>query len=319
MVKKVLITGAAGFIGEALAERLSREHVELCYAVRQPSASLQPVVFEGEIDSQSDWSAALSDVNVVVHLAARAHVLDERAENPEIEFMRVNFEATVNLVKQCAEAGVAKFIFLSSIGVSVNNSADHVIDERTECDKIQAYAESKLLAERKLQETCKLAGIDLFIVRPPLVYGAMAPGNFGRLLSLARSPLPLPLGLAVNKRNFVSRSNLVDFIAHCIDYAKPVNDIFVVADDEVISTKDVITCLRQGMGRSPRLVPFPPSLFRLLVNALGKPQFYEQLFKDLQVDNSKAKSILGWSPPHSAFGELQKCGSDSVAKFSHRK
>lgn len=312
-MKKVLVTGASGFIGTSLLERLGEAGYRVVAAVRHASGRIPnhlPAIRVGDMQPDTDWSQALKEVNVVVHAAARAHVMHEQAEDPLREFRRVNVEGTLGLARQAVAAGVERFVFISSIGVNGACTGAEAFSERSSPAPHADYAISKLEAEQGLLEIAKSSSMELVIVRPPLVYAGHAPGNFHRLLKLVRSELPLPFAAVENRRSMIALENLVDFISLCIEHPAAANELFLISDGMDLSTSDMIRYLAAGMGCKTRLFPMPDVLMRKVAQLLGRAAMYTQLCGSLTIDSSKARELLGWTPPMTAEQALLKAGHD---------
>ncbi len=310
---KVLITGGQGFIGSALVRRLlsDRQHSVVISVRSRDVDSIEGVdVFHaGELHPDSEWSIALRGVDVVIHTAARVHVSNDSTGDSLSEYRRINVEGCLNLARQAASAGIGRFVFISSIGV--NGSQNHrPFTEQDIPNPCGAYAISKLEAEEGLSEIALATGMDLTIVRPPLVYGPNSPGNFFRLMRLVSKGLPLPLGAIHNKRSLVALDNLVDLVIRCIDYPAAANQTFLVGDGEDLSTTELLQKIGKAMGRPARLVPFPGGLLTSIASLLGKKDVGISLCGSLQVDISKARSLLGWEPPVSLDEGLRKAVED---------
>lgn len=309
---KVLVTGAGGFVGQALCKRLDGEGgIEVIGAVRRLPAQANDsssLVAVGDIDGHTDWSQALAGVSVVVHLAARAHVLNEQSQDPREEFRRVNVDGAVALFQQAIDAGLKRFVFVSSIGVVGGSTEGRPFTEAMPPAPQADYAHSKYEAEEALKALSKSSGIELVIVRPPLVYSAHAPGNFARLLKLVALGVPLPFGSVVNQRSMVALENLVDFISLCICHPAAAGETFHVSDDEDVSLPQMLKLLGRGMGRNVLLLPVPPRLMALGAQLLRKKNLYTQLCGSLQIDVTKSRSLLGWQPPISAEIALIQAG-----------
>ncbi len=293
---RVLVTGGNGFIGKRVCYRLAADRVDVIGAVRHPKG------FEWEapspsLDGGADWRSLLRDRTVVVHTAGRAHLLDERADDPLDAFRAVNTAGTLQLAQQAAQVGVRRFVFLSSIGVNgVQNTRPF-----TELDPPapkEPYAVSKLEAERALMELGDSSGMEIVILRPPLVYGPDAPGNFGKLANAVKGRLPLPLGAATqNRRTLVGLDNLVDLIVTCAYHPAAANQVFLAGDGEDLSTADLLRRMATAFGVTPRLLPIPVALLKVMAQAAGKAGMIERLCGSLQVDITKAREVLGWTPP----------------------
>lgn len=311
----VLLTGSTGFVGSALLAELKKlPDFRVFSAVRSAvSPAFDDVVVVGNIDGSTDYSSALSGVNVVVHAAARAHIMRDEVANPLAEFRKVNVEGTLNLAKQAVAAGVKRFIFISSIVVHGLNSLRPFKETDTKAPH-DAYAVSKYEAEVGLRQLADETGFEVVIIRPPLVYGGAAPGNFRSLINLASKPIPLPFGAVNNKRGMVYVGNLVDLIVRCIDHPSAANETFLVSDGNDVSLRSLLTMMRSAMGRSSRLVPVPVELFKLAGALTGKRGVVDRLVGDLQVDSSKARSLLGWVPPFTVEQGIAATVADFLSK-----
>lgn len=287
----ILITGASGFIGRALTPALTAAGWPLSSGGPRPAPD-------------TDWTDWLAPGGAVIHLAAKAH---EQAAGAGLDALRpVNVAATVNLARQAQAAGVRHFIFLSSIGVLGAASAGP-LSEADSPMPASPYAQSKYEAEGAL---CALAGrsdMGLTILRPPLIYGADAPGNVRRLLCWARAGRPLPLGAVTgNRRHLLGRDNLVDCIAHVLRHSDAAEGIFHVSDDRAVSTRELLTMLAAGANRSPRLFSVPPGLLWAGARLLGRRGLAEQLLGSLTVNTARVRERLGWVPPHSVEAGLRE-------------
>ncbi|MFM7474450.1 MAG: NAD-dependent epimerase/dehydratase family protein, partial [Microcystis aeruginosa] len=238
-MKNILITGARGFIGSYLLPILSQQKFQITAAVRNNlSQSLSTpikIVKVGNIDEKTNWQEALQGIDIVIHLAARAHIINETIPNPETEFIKVNTQGTANLVKQSIQAGVKHFIFISSIGAMTTQS-DRILTENSPCHPDSPYGRSKLQAEQALIQIAKDSDMTWTILRPTLVYGLGNLGNMERLMKLIKRGLPLPFGAIKNRRSFVFVGNLVAAIITCLDHPKSANQIFLISDNQAVST-----------------------------------------------------------------------------------
>ncbi len=249
------------------------------------------------ISPKTDWSVALSGVNVVVHLAGRAHIIRETTKNQLTAFRSVNVDATLNLALQAVKMGCKRFIFISSIGVNGSNTNNR--KPFTEIDKAEphnAYSLSKWEAEQGLMKIADSTGLQVVIIRPPLVYGNNAPGNFGTLTRAVRRGLPLPLNAVHNQRSFVALDNLVDFIITCISHPLAANQVFLVSDSQDISTTELLRGMVQAAGVQNRLLSVPLWALNAGASLIGKGDVVQRLCGNLQVDISKARGLLGWAP-----------------------
>lgn len=302
----VLLTGASGFVGRALAGRLaSTPGVALSVAVRkQAGISDQRTYAVGDINRTTDWGPALAGQNVVIHAAARAHVTD--GSDPAEAYYGVNVEGTEILALKAAEAGVNRFIFISSIGVNGNQSSRPFSDVDAP-NPSEPYAVSKLHAEQRLLQVQRETGMEVVIIRPPLVYGPAAPGNFGKLVGWVQRGVPLPFGAIHNKRSLVGIDNLVDLIIRCIDHPAAANQTFLASDGVDLSTTELLRSVANAMGKPLRLVPVPAGLLQAGAGLLGKKAMAQRLLGSLQVDISKTREVLGWEPPYTVEEGLRRC------------
>jgi nucleoside-diphosphate-sugar epimerase len=296
----VMVTGASGFIGRTLVRRLLADGRPVRAAVRDAATPLPPGVeraIVGDIGPHTVWSGALEGVDAVAHLAARAHVLREQSAEPLAAFRAVNAAGTRRLTEAARAAGVRRVVYVSTIGVHGVKTAGHPIDESSPFEPESLYARSKLEGEQALQEALAGSRTEWVILRPPLVYGPDAPGNFGRLVRLVARGVPLPLGSVHNRRSLIYVENLADAIARCIDHPAAAGETFVVSDGVDVSTADLVRRLARTVGGSARLLPCPPPVLRLAGAMLGRRGEVSRLIDDLTVDSRKIRQLLGWVPP----------------------
>jgi nucleoside-diphosphate-sugar epimerase len=291
-----------------LAEALDgMSDFELTCAVRRIGAAKNGrEVVVGGLSADTFWSDALANQQVVIHTAARAHIVKHEVSSPLAEYRRVNVEGTLSLARQAAKARVKRFIFISSIGVNGNtNKRPFTADD--EPGPAEPNAQSKLEAEFGLQEIAKKTGMEVTLIRPPLVYGRNAPGNFGSLVKWVSKGIPLPLGAIHNKRSLVGLDNLIDLIIICIDHPAAANQVFLAGDGEDLSTSELLQRVGKAIGRPARLLPVPAGWLQLGATILGKRATAQRLLGSLQVDISKTREVLGWEPPISVDEGLTRC------------
>ena len=307
---RVLVTGSTGFVGKALIPAiLFRGHhpVEAVRRTKEKPNDRVSTFVVGNIDGTTGWSKAVQSAEAVIHLAARVHVMSESDGDPLAEYRRVNTEGTLNLARQAAEVGVRRFISLSTIGVNGNSTLHGKVFAPTDTPSPHdPYSMSKHEAEIGLHSIAKSTGMELVIIRPPLVYGANAPGNFGKLTRLVAKSLPLPLGSINNRRSLVGIDNLVDFIITCLEQPTAANETFMVSDGEDLSTPDLIRRMARTMNRPARLLPVPVWALQAGAWLLGKGDAVQRLCGNLQVDISKSRTLLGWNPPISVDEGLRR-------------
>lgn len=303
----VLLTGATGFVGQRLRQCLQNDSsYVLRSAVRQTTFDTKDAeVVVGDINATTNWQMALTDCKVVIHTAARVHILNEVASDPLKEFRRVNVDGTLNLARQAASKGVQRFIFISSIKVNGEATTTNSFSADDSPAPEDAYAISKHEAEQGLQIIASETGMEIVIIRPPLVYGAGVKGNFQTMMNWLKRGWPLPLGAINNKRSFVALDNLIDLIITCINHPNAANQIFLVSDDDDLSTTELLKKMGQVLGKPARLLPFPARALRLAAAMTGKQDIAKRLCGSLQVDISKTKNMLNWQPPVSIEDTLK--------------
>ena len=298
---KILVTGATGFIGRALVVELLQQDFSVSIVVRSKSTTIFPDEIKqfvvGDFANNSDFSLALEGVDCVLHLAGKAHIIDKSKMLDLDEFRKINTELTLDLAKQAVTAGVERFVFLSSIGVNGNQNNQPFLEIDTPNPQ-EPYAVSKYEAEQGLLKLAKNSSLEVVIIRPPLVYGNNAPGNFGRLIQWAGAKIifPLPLGAVNNVRSLIAIDNLVSFIIACILHPKAANEIFIISDDDNLSTTQLLKKIATAFNKKALLLPIPVSWMIFVAKLLGKEADAIRLFSSLSVNSSKARDLLDWHP-----------------------
>jgi nucleoside-diphosphate-sugar epimerase len=313
----VLVTGASGFVGRALVERLLADGVPTLAAVR--GAAVVPAgarrVPAPNLGPDADWRAALDGVDCVVHLAARVHVMRDDAADPLAEFRRVNVDGTHALARQAAAAGVRRLVFVSSIKVNGEESAPgrpftaHAVPAPAD-----PYGISKHEAEQALWAVAAQTGLQVAVVRPVLVYGPGVKANFRSLLGWLARGLPLPLGAIHNRRSLLALDNLVDLLTVCVRHPAAAGQVFLASDGEDLSTTELLRRLGAALGRPARLVPLPAPWLAGAARLLGRRAVAQRLCGSLQVDIGKTREVLGWTPPKTVNEALQKTARAFLAQ-----
>ena len=299
---KILITGATGFVGHHLLQRLLTDaHHTPITAVRRSSnlpKGTQTVTI-GDLLPNTDWSKALSGVDTVIHLAARVHIMQDTTTDPLTAFRITNTAGTLNLAHQAVATGVSRFIFLSSI--KVNGEHTELGKPFTADDEgyipTDPYGISKYEAEQGLRELALRTGMEVVIIRPPLVYGPGVKANFLSMMRWLHKSIPLPLGSIHNQRSLVALPNLIDLITICINHPAAANQTFIVSDSEDLSTTELIQRLGSALNNPARLLPVPQQLLETTLTIVGKRAIAQRLCGNLQVDISKTRELLDWDPP----------------------
>ena len=304
---KLLVTGADGFVGKSLCADLALRGHAVRMASRIVGAESTADFVIASVGAETNWSAALSDREVVIHLAARVHVMNDTSTDPLAEFRKVNVAGTLNLARQATAAGVKRFVFISS--VKVNGEATQLGSPFTadnEPAPLDAYGVSKMEAEQGLREIAAHTGMEVVIIRPPLVYGPSVKANFAAMMRWLRRGVPLPLGAIHNQRSLVALDNLVDLIVTCLTHPAAANQTFLVSDGQDVSTTELLRRMGQAMGRPARLIPVPAGWLKLAATLVGKPDVAQRLCSSLQVDIAKTRRLLGWTPPLSLDEGLRR-------------
>jgi Nucleoside-diphosphate-sugar epimerases len=319
---RVLVTGAGGFVGRKVAAAVSSLGHELLLGLREVAkfsldgAAYRKLDLVSSVESDYEF---LSCVDVVIHTAARVHIMDDRTLDPLAAFRAVNYLGTMKLAEHCVTRGVKRFIFISSI--KVNGDATPLGNPFSELDfpePADAYGLSKFEAETALLELAEKTNMEVVIIRPPLVYGPGVKANFKYLMNWLYKGLPLPLGAIHNKRSLVYIDNLVSLITTCIAHPAAANNIFLAGDGEDLSTPDLLRRMGAALGRPAKLIPVPSWLLNLVSSAIGKSDVAQRLCGSLQVDISKSKRVLGWIPPVSVNKALKDTALAYLDEVKHQ-
>ena len=293
-----LVTGANGFVGYALTRTLSaKNNVVAALRSFNTDESLITQLLIKDINAPLDWFIAISKIDVVIHLAARVHVIDELSSDPLYDFLEVNLYGTLNLAKYAAKSGVKRFVYISSVKVNGEYTEHKPFDEDDSANPHDAYAVSKWRAEQALRQLSKEIQMEIVIIRPPLVYGSGVKANFLRLLKLVNKSIPMPLACIRNQRSMIYVGNLVDAIITCATHPKAANQTYLVSDGESVSTPQLIRNIAQASGKRVLLLPFPISMMKFLAKLFGKSAAVDRLTQSLVIDSSKIRRELDWTPP----------------------
>lgn len=320
MMTTVLVTGANGFVGRVLCAMLLDNGYQVKAAVRSAEAQVNldaralPIII-GDIHAETDWQVALVGVDVVIHLAARVHVMRETAADADLAFRCVNTDGTENLAKQAAAAGVKRLVFLSSIKVLGESAADQVFDEKSPAAPQDAYARSKWAAEQMLQHISVVTGLQVVVIRTPLVYGAGVKGNFLRLMQLIKRGWPLPFACIQNQRSLVYVENLCGLLGVCVDHPAAAGQTLLVADSDAYSTPELMRQLANALNVSVHLLRVPVCVLKTVAGLFNKQAEIARLCDSLQVDATYTFQLLNWQPPYTASAGLAKTATAYLASL----
>lgn len=308
---RILVTGASGFVGRALCPALRKTGYDVRRAVRRDDGQPDAIV-SGDLGPSCDWFDRIECPDVIVHLAARVHQMRERPDEAEHLHRLANTQGTLALACRARERGVRRFVFVSSVKV---NGEGRVEPYRADDIPMpaDAYARSKADAEAGLMQISAQGGMEVVVIRPPLVYGPGVGGNFGSLLNWVRRGYPLPLAsITGNRRSFVAIDNLVSLIVLCVAHPLAAGSIWMVSDDQDVSTAGLLRRIAAALDCPARLLPVAPVLLRLIAATCGKQAAMRRLCGDLSVDVSATRSILGWAPVVSLDEGLRRCVRDAT-------
>ncbi len=309
---QILLTGASGFVGRGLVPPLLARRHKITAAMRNLNAEFDLHIDQVQISGLSadqKWQPLLAGKDLVIHLAARVHVMSDNSADPLVEYRRVNVDGTLHLARQAADAGVKRFIFISSIkvnGESTTGGMAYTADGPTA--PTDPYGISKMEAERGLRALADETGMEVVIIRPVLVYGPGVQANFLSMMRWLHKGLPLPLGAIHNQRSLVALDNLVDLIVTCVEHSAAANQTFLVSDGEDLSTTTLLRRMAKAIGKPAHLLPLPAWMLEAGAAILGRRALAQRLCGSLQVDISKTRELLGWTPPCSVDDALRKTG-----------
>lgn len=310
MLKKALLTGGTGFVGRSVLNRLYRDGMEVVVCSRAEAMDLPSgarYLSVAGLDSSTDWKPVLDGIEVVVHCAARVHIMHDESSDPLAEFRKVNVEGSLNLARQAAAAGVRRFIFISSIKVNGEGTApSQPYKADDDSAPIDPYGVSKMEAEQGLRALAAETGLEVVIIRPVLVYGPGVKANFLSMMRWLHKGVPLPFGAIHNRRSLVALDNLIDLIVTCIDHPAAANQTFLISDGEDLSTSELLRRMGVALGKPARLLPVPSRLLEVGAAMLGRRDLSQRLCGSLQVDIGKTRELLNWTPPVSVDDALRE-------------
>ncbi|MGL5665384.1 MAG: UDP-glucose 4-epimerase family protein [Shewanella sp.] len=313
---KILLTGATGFVGQHILQAIEGIYPTIVLGRNKPK-DYQGEFIQNDLKDVSNGEISLRGADVVIHSAARAHIMNDVSSDPLAEYRRVNAEATLTLAKLAIESGVKRFIFISSIKVNGESTSNRAPFKYSDAPKINDYyGQSKLEAENMLMGLAEETGLEVVIIRPTLVYGYGVKANFASLMNLVSKDIPLPFGcITKNRRSLVSIDNLVGLIITCIDHPKATNQVFLVSDDHDVSTSEIVREIAMALGKSSMQLPIPIWCYKLAGKLFNKSDVVDRLTGSLQVDISHTKETLGWVPPQT----LQEGFKKTAEAFIHSK
>ncbi|EGG98104.1 UDP-glucose 4-epimerase [gamma proteobacterium IMCC2047] len=306
---KLLVTGATGFVGSALVESLLNSKCYHVVSAARRTVEKAPLrqqsVLVDDISAATDWTQAVKNIDVVIHTAARAHIMNELTQNPLVEFRRVNVEGTLNLARQAIDAGVKRFIFISSIKVNGEGESNRAYRFDDTAAPEDDYGLSKWEAEQGLKALCSESAMELVVIRPPLIYGPGVKGNLALLAKAIDKELPLPLGAIKNQRDMLSLNNLIDLIKTCIEHPAAAGQVFLCCDNEPVSTPELIKLIASGRERNAHLWSLPIFILNMLASLTGKQAMVKRLSSDFRIDIRHTMDTLDWKPPFSVAESMR--------------
>lgn len=320
---RTLITGPGGFVGTGLIQHLladPAQHVVAAFRASPPRPLERAQVIQvSELGADTDWGEALARVDTVVHLASRVHVMNDTAVDPLAEFRRVNVAGSLHLARQAAAAGVRRFVYVSSIKVNGEaTSTGRAFRSDDPPQPIDPYGISKHEAELALSRIATSTGMELVVVRPPLVYGPGVRANFRSMMNWLKRGVPMPFGAIDNRRSLLALENLCDLLATCLRHPAAAGQTFLASDGEDVSTTQLLWRLGRALGQPARLVPVPPALLRMMFGVMGKQDVSNRLFNSLQVDITPTRHLLGWQPPIDLGEGLRRVATAYLAETARR-
>ncbi|MEO8636434.1 MAG: NAD-dependent epimerase/dehydratase family protein [Gemmatimonadales bacterium] len=312
---RLVVTGAGGFVGMVMSRTAEAEGHEVVRVVRRGGSASPGLEIVGEIDGRTDWGDVVDGADVVIHLAARVHVLREYAKDPLAAFRAVNVEGTRRLAEAAATRGVRRLVLVSTIKVLGESTSGTPFRPDDPLAPGDPYAQSKLEAELALRQVSERAGLEVVIVRPPLVHGPGVGGNLRRLMALIRSGVPLPFGGVRNRRSLVGVQNLAALLLRAATVPQAAGQTLLVADQPAISTPALVRLMAESMGRPARLWPLPAGVLTGLARLTGRVAEVERLVGSLEVDDQPSRALLAWTPPHT----LEEGIGEMVSAFGRKR
>lgn len=318
---KYLVTGANGFVGNPLCDELARRQLAFRAVLRRGGeieSKGYDVAYVSDIGPDTEWANTLQGIDVVIHLAARAHMMNDKAQDPLAEYRKINVEATENLARQAVRHGVRRLVYISSIKVNGETTQNgKSFTERDLPMPQDSYAISKMEAEQSLHAIARETGLEVVIVRPPLAYGARVKGNFAQMLQVVARGWPLPLASVKNRRSLIYVGNLVDALIACATQEAAAGQTYLVSDGEDISTPELLRSVGAAINHPARLFSCPTVVLRLVGALIGKSKQMDRLLGSLQVDTQNIRSQLEWEPPFTQQQGMRStaewyCGNDHV-------